>query len=113
MRKFYILIHGSDFWVRNEKGKPERYAFYQNHWIEAHDEGTAANLAMARARNDPRLAMVDLLHEVSSMQLRVKEVREVDSIDDVGSNPSGFNLYKSPNWWEFWKPALWLNLSPW
>ena len=113
MKKYYLLIHGTNLWIHDENRRPERYAFLQSHWVEASDEETAANLAMAKARNDPRLATSDLPREVSSMHLRVKEAREVASFDGVGANPSGFNFYKAPRWWELWKPALWLNLSPW
>ena len=47
------------------------------------------------------------------MRIRAKEIRRVDFFDDIGANPSGFNFYRATRWWEVWKAAWWLNLSPW
>jgi len=113
MKNYYVLVQGTNCWIRRAKGTSMRYGFFQNHWVTSGDIDAARQAALTRARSDPRWAELGLDSERTEMSLSVREIRLVDSIEDVGSNPSGLNLYRAPRWWEVWYPSWWSNLWPW
>ena len=113
MSRFYVLVHGANCWLSLEGDSPVRFAFLQNHWVEAEDAVQARKLAVERVRTGTDWRELGLVNPPTSIRIRVKEVRTVESFDDIGANPSGFNFYRAPRWWEVWKAAWWLNLSPW
>ena len=113
MANFYVLVQGKNCWILTGDGRSIRYGFFQNHWISSLDADTAGKAAISRTRSDPRWSDLSLDSARDGMTVRVKEIHLVDSIDDVGTNPSGLNFYKAPRWWEFWHMAWWANLWPW
>ncbi len=107
MKKFYLIVHGTNLRMRDEKGALRRFGFFQNHWLEAACVSEAAVAAERDVREDPKWE--ELLAEEGLQQLRIgiHEWIEVESFDDVGANPSGYSFYAVPRWWEVWKRDWW------
>jgi hypothetical protein len=84
------------------------FGFFQNHWIQAKDVADAFSKAQGITKADKKWEEMPIGSRPGDLKIRLYEWEEVNSIDDVGANPSGYNFYVVPRWWEVWKRDWWI-----
>ncbi len=93
--------------MADDHGQMRMFGFFQNHWIQADAIAEAFSMAREITRADKKWKQIQADSSPENLQIRLFEWKDVDSTDDVGANPSGYNFYLVPRWWEFWKRDWW------
>ncbi len=103
MKKYRLLINGRNFLIDTD-GKPKKYGFYQNIFLEADSPLQAEKLALSKIWHDKELKEVSLNSKKDPPKITLDTFWELDVLEYLGHNiETGRTFYPEKKWWQFWK----------
>ena len=96
-------MHGQNFLI-NRDGRPERYGFYQNIFLEAETLQQAELLVTSKIWHDKELKGITLNSKSDPPKISLDTYWEQDNFDYVGKHLSpDRTFYREKKWWQFWR----------
>ena len=92
MKKYSVLIHGRNFFIRLD-GKIERMGFYTTRYVEAEDAALAEFKAAELIQNDDELNKTVFNTPDNPPVLFAEEITELESFKGINVPGGGYSLY--------------------
>ena len=93
MKKYSVLIHGSNFLIRLD-GKIERMGFYTTRYVEAEDTALADFKAVELIQNDDELNQSVFNTPDNPPVLYSEEITELETFKGINVPGGGYSFYR-------------------